>query len=425
MSTLSDFGLLLDKLRGTNSVSEKVAILREVPYGSIHILVRCALDDTNYYVTSDNLKKHSDLVGVCCDDIFGLLDKLRIREVTGNEAIKLCNGFCNGLSDLERNAFYCIIDKDLACGVNAKVANKACSGWVPTFNVALADKWSGEKFDSNWVISRKLDGVRCVCIISSADDIKFYSRQGKEFDTLGVLRNEISQLVIAGLLPTGIVLDGELCLMRDGVEDFQSIMKEVRRKDWTIENPMYKLFDILSIEEFYGLNKSKGYKERIKKASSIGTHKHISVVEHCEYSEDTFSKWQERVVNEGWEGLMARKDVPYEGKRSKNLLKIKSFNDAEYVVDGVDTDGEATLVINGLAKQVPAIRCLLIKHKGNVVGVGSGLTPEQRVDFLAHPEKIVGKTITVKYFSESTDKDGNISLRFPVVKVIYENNRDC
>jgi DNA ligase 1 len=35
---------------------------------------------------------------------------------------------------------------------------------------------------------------------------------------------------------------------------------------------------------------------------------------------------------EGWEGIMLRKDIGYEGKRSKNLLKVKKFYDAEYEV---------------------------------------------------------------------------------------------
>ena len=34
--------------------------------------------------------------------------------------------------------------------------------------------------------------------------------------------------------------------------------------------------------------------------------------------------WSELPKQEGWEGLMLRKDVAYEGKRTKNLLKVKN-----------------------------------------------------------------------------------------------------
>jgi ATP-dependent DNA ligase len=44
-------------------------------------------------------------------------------------------------------------------------------------------------------------------------------------------------------------------------------------------------------------------------------------------------KWQLIIIGKG---VMLRKDVGYEGKRSKNLLKVKKFFDAEYTV--VDCD---------------------------------------------------------------------------------------
>ena len=40
----------------------------------------------------------------------------------------------------------------------------------------------------------------------------------------------------------------------------------------------------------------------------------------------------------GFEGVMLRKNVGYEGKRSKNLLKCKKFFDAEYEVLDVEFD---------------------------------------------------------------------------------------
>ena len=38
---------------------------------------------------------------------------------------------------------------------------------------------------------------------------------------------------------------------------------------------------------------------------------------------------------------------------------------------------------------------------------------------------IIGKTITVQYFEETKNDKGGISLRFPTVKHIYENERYC
>ena len=66
---------------------------------------------------------------------------------------------------------------------------------------------------------------------------------------------------------------------------------------------------------------------------------------------------------------------------------------------------------------------VVIKHKGFEVGVGSGFTIEQRREFTKNPSKIVGKTVTIQYFSESFT-DNKISLRFPVLKYIHGDLRE-
>ena len=122
-----------------------------------------------------------------------------------------------------------------------------------------------------------------------------------------------------------------------------------------------------------------------------------------------------------WEGFMLRKDVGYEGKRSKNLLKVKTFHDAEYTV--VDADfGPMAVVRNGKEKQETMLSQVWIEHKGYKVKVGSGFNQEQRIKYMN--ESIIGKTITVQYFEETKNDKGGISLRFATVKHIYEQKRE-
>lgn len=40
--------------------------------------------------------------------------------------------------------------------------------------------------------------------------------------------------------------------------------------------------------------------------------------------------------------------------------------------------------------------------------------------FLQNPDLIIGKPITVQYFAESPGENGQASLRFPTVKMVYE-----
>jgi len=118
---------------------------------------------------------------------------------------------------------------------------------------------------------------------------------------------------------------------------------------------------------------------------------------------------------------MLRKDVGYEGKRSKNLLKVKTFHDAEYTV--IDADfGPMAVVRDGKEAQETMLAQVYIEHKGHIVKVGSGFNQEQRIKYMT--SDIVGKTITVQYFEETKNDKGGISLRFPTVKHIYENERN-
>ena len=119
---------------------------------------------------------------------------------------------------------------------------------------------------------------------------------------------------------------------------------------------------------------------------------------------------------------MLRKNVKYEGKRTKNLLKVKKFFDEEYVVTGA-TNGDIRIVVEGKEKTINALSQVTIKHKGNIVGVGSGFSLDQRKEFGKDHSKILGKTITVQYFEETENQEGGISLRFPTVKHVYENGR--
>ncbi len=222
---------------------------------------------------------------------------------------------------------------------------------------------------------------------------------------------------------------GEICLLdKDGNEDFQGVMKELRRKDHQIENPTFMIFDMIHKSDF-----DKGKSER-KLSDRLYTLKtwlgpRYDTKETLRYldqavitDERHFDIWNQMAKDNNWEGFMLRKDTFYEGKRSKNLLKVKSFYDAEYEVLGWDIDTHE-VVRDGKSVSMTMLSQVWINHKGYIVKVGSGFSQDQRLEYM--DGSIVGKTITVQYFEETKNQDGGISLRFPTVKHIYDNERDC
>ena len=260
--------------------------------------------------------------------------------------------------------------------------------------------------------------------------VDFISRQGKKFTTLNNLTEPVLNFMTNEELGlTGKwVLDGEVCIMNGDKEDFRGLMSLVRRKDFTIEHPRYKVFDILTEDEFYGRAESSNFSARYDMLTSLAagfTSPTIDVIEQERItSQEVLDKWQERRKAGNWEGIMVRRDVPYEGKRTNNLLKIKPFQREEYVITGI-IEGDLTYNTTSGSETVHGVSALTIEHKGNVVKVGSGMTKEQRLRWIEHPEEIIGKTCAIQYFEETQDsKTGEYSLRFPTLVYVYENGRD-
>ena len=52
-------------------------------------------------------------------------------------------------------------------------------------------------------------------------------------------------------------------------------------------------------------------------------------------NDDHFQQWVSKADDNGWEGVMLRKNVQYKGKRSKDILKVKTFFDSEFEVKDV------------------------------------------------------------------------------------------
>ena len=379
-----------------------------------------------YGLTSTQVKKRKDLSFGDVEGGYGLcqlFNDLNLRKFTGHDAIRIVNAYLNRHPE-DEELVYCILDKDLKTRAGDKIINKVIPDFIPEFSVALADKYNPNIVDwqDGWYVSRKLDGVRCICIVDSFGNISFYSRTGKEFTTLGVVADGI-----AGLGLSGVVFDGELCLIdEDGKEDFQGTMKQLRKKDHHIPNPSYKIFDCLSIKDFNqkksitSLSKRLDHLERYMQLNECPC---LSILEQEKVRDDEhFQEWITKSNKVGWEGVMLRKDAPYKGKRSKDLLKYKAFHDDEYEVIGVE-NGPFRYVKDGAECEEDMLSCVYIQHKGYEVRVGSGFSIEQRQNFYKEPKNILNKIITVQYFEETNNQEGGISLRFPTFKILHGSSR--
>ena len=376
-----------------------------------------------YGVSSANCKKNEDLCNVhYLGSISTMLDNLNNRVWTGHEAISYVNGFVYNHSEYA-DLVWNIIDRNLKTRSTISMINKVIPGLIPTFDVALASKYEPKNCDfenEEWLASRKLDGVRCI-IRKEHEYVNAYSRAGKEFLTLQKVLEDVSKI------PGDFVLDGEICMMDEyGNEDFQGIMKQIKKKYHTISNPRFVIFDYLTLEEFDTKKGTTKLEDRYinLQGCDLESTDTLTLLEQNLIKEDQqLSDMIDEAERQGYEGVMLRKNSGYEGKRSKNLLKCKKFFDAEYKVIDIEHDFNR-VIVDGAEVEEMMMRNVVIEHKGNRVSVGSGFSHEQKRKYNTNPEDIMGKTITVQYFEETKNQNGGISLRFPTVKHVFENGRN-
>ena len=434
---------VLTTLKSTASTLDKKNIIKENKSDLLTQIFQDTYDESRKY----NVKKYevieSGFEPLSIDNEYHifheLLNALTERRYTGNEAVELVGRVMGQFNPEERWILDGILQRNLKVGVSLDNFNDAMElKTIKKYEVALADKFFDLKpkdqdavvTGGEYMASQKLDGCRCTIHYNPDNqEVKFISRQGKEFTTLSNLIPSVRELL--RYASQKMVLDGEVCILNeDGSESFHGLMSEVTRKNHTIEHPVYKWFDMLTLDEFEGRTESKPFVDRYDEMVETyyqlnqDTYNQIQLLPQMHISSwDEFDQWRKEVDEKGWEGFMLRKNVPYKSGRSKDLLKVKKMQDAEYVVEDV-VMGKVTYNEGG-AKEYDAASSLVITHKGNKVYVGSGLSKEQRLRWFDHPEEIIGKTVTVQYFEETKDKKtGAFSLRFPILKFVYENGRE-
>jgi DNA ligase-1 len=159
---------------------------------------------------------------------------------------------------------------------------------------------------------------------------------------------------------------------------------------------------------------NKLYIERYDKLSEmVKDCKFLKIVESI-YKGSDMTKIEEYLISakeKDWEGVMVRFcDSEYEWKRSKDLLKVKPFNEMDAYIVGFE-EGE-----NSNKGRLGAFICE-IEHPefGNLkFKVGGGFTEDERIEFWKIRESLIGRIISVQYFEVTENTTTHqFSVRFP------------
>lgn len=417
---LKEIERFVSAMNEKNTVSHKKRILETYKSNKniIKLLFYVYSEDILFHCTSSAIKKyrcHSSPISSEPLPLFDVLDNLKNRTVTGNEALRLASTFLAQNINGEE-MFYRIIDKNLKIRVQRKIIEQVIPNLFPKFHVSLANSYKPHLVQhGQWFISRKLDGVRCIVHVDrNKAQVHCYSRMGKLFHTLNKLKEEI--LKNLNRFTTNLYLDGEIVQFgSDGKDHFKAVMKNIHRKNFTMENPLFHIFDCITEDDFHCGVSSITFSQRQQSLEHLfqgAKLQYCNVV--CQYPFDSLEFLLEKMKQQNWEGLMVRKDGPWEGKRSNSLLKIKTMQDEEFRVLELEMGPFRYLDRTiGQEKEKITLASVVIDYHGT--RVGSGFSMEERDEFYRHPERLLHKMIVVQYFEKTESK-----LRFPVFKGIRD-----
>jgi DNA ligase-1 len=445
---------LTGKLRDTSKRTEKEELIRRyvLPNPVLCDYVCAAYDPyRQYHLKSSNVAKNKAKPGLLdrplrvATALFSTLIRLQRRHVTGHAAISEWLGFLKSVPEDVRDLCNSILDKDLKCHTGEKTWNKIFKELklplIPTFSIALGRPSKNLLKERMWehpdgaYVSRKYDGVRVLLFLFSDGSVVVRSRTGKTFRTLGKLTAKAGERTMTPFLDC--VLDGEVSLTTKwGEDDFQGLMKQITRKNHTIESPRFHIFDCIPLSEFNTRVGTTSWEERQKNITKF--------IKNCDPDKKFFTRVKQIKIEtkeelmllrkkarvRRWEGLIVRIGSPYKGTRSKDIWKIKDFLESEFTITGVEI-GTWEAIVKGktvtLKDVVVSVKVDNMKKGSKRVtsNVGSGLTIQQRIDYAKDPDHhLMDKVVTVKYFEPTTDDDGDNSIRFPTLKWKWKGSRD-
>jgi len=275
------------------------------------------------------------------------------------------------------------------------------------FEPMLASKWEDSKDKVTYPIfsQPKLDGIRCVVTKNG-----MFSRNGKPIISAPHIRESLSE--VFEVYPD-LILDGELYADKfaSDCNKIVSLVKKSKPTDADLKeskkNIQYWIYDLPDNDIQFG-ERCERLHELFENYNSFSKHCVEVETEICNDEDEVMGLYEEYVDN-GFEGQMLRLNKEYENKRSKSLMKHKSFVDEEYtILDIVEGEGNRTGTAGYMVFETAEGK----RFKSNVKG-----TWEETAEMLKNKKKLIGKEATIKYFNLTPDG----IPRFPYVINIDRN----
>jgi len=313
---------------------------------------------------------------VCCAKTYCTAEEQAMKEAVAMHRKKMETGSFKNINDIDNETY---------------------------FEPMLAHDWHKEKHKVKYPVfsQPKLDGIRCIVRKDG-----MWSRNGKKIISAPHIYEAMKHLFESN---PDLIFDGELYADKFA-NDFNAICSLVKKTKPTTEDLndsakviQYHIYDLPSHDDVFT--------ERFKALYSMVLPEVCVVVttEQVDNINDLLAYYEDYIVA-GYEGQMVRLDKGYENKRSKSLLKHKSFIDEEYtILDVVEGEGNKTGMVGSFVFE---------SKTGKRFNSSPKFNWEECQRMWTERDQLIGKSATVKYFNLTPDG----VPRFPyVIKIDRES----
>lgn len=415
---------ILEQVRETSSTNMKMEILTNNKDNELLAKVlEYTYNPHKRYGVSEKMVLMTSVEGIPQEkDVFKMLDKLASNNINDDLRMELADflEYYDAIAVLLRQ----MVNKDLKLGCNVNTINKVWDGLIPTSETEYTAKpMLASKYDylkppqKRGALTEKLDGIRCWALVTQSD-VTLLTRQGKLIEGCIEIENDLKDIAFQGNVDF-MLLDGEITAIGCDYDTvYKETTKRVKNKNKVKTGVQFEIFDILNKEEYDNLKGILPYRTRREQLDKLNDyimdmgHPTIKVVpvilETDPSNQDEILKVLDKYRGLGAEGLMWNDlDAVYEFKRSKSILKLKVMQTVDLKIVGFE---------EGQGRNEGKLGALLVEYKDNIVGVGSGFSDHEREFIWKNQHMYLDKICEIQYFEETKNKDGGVSLRFPVWK---------
>ena len=275
------------------------------------------------------------------------------------------------------------VDEQIELQMNSRINKQKDRGYVesldeamigkPTNSLGLLKPMLAKGIDgaivdyNNAFVQRKYDGNRCL-ITNQNGNIIAYSRNGKPIDTIDHILCNLD-------LQEGETIDGELYCHG---QSLQTIVSWIKRQQQNSSLLRFNAYDYVSADPF---------KERLKHlqrfdVDGVDIVETFAVSNHNEVME-LFNMFR----SDGYEGAIVRHGSAgyQDGKRSSSLLKVKQWNDDEFLVIDITPSKDGWAILKCITRD---------RKEFSVTCHGDHLYKEF---VLQNDTDFIGRTVTVEF----------------------------